>query len=402
MARSAPRRRRAGSGAARGVAMARTPVRYWEKWGGEERAAMAAVIGAFNAAQGAYEVVLEDVGDWSASTDLPRFLGAQRRGDPPDLIGLEDAQIVDLAAQGALTPLGAVVDELHAALAGYDGRFLALGRDGGALYGVPSAVNVATLYVNLDRVAGTRFAPGDLPARLAAFDAGLAELRARGDVGFVPTYPGWWPHAWVWFFGGAWFDDAGRFTPRHPANLRAYEWFASFRESGRRAGFDRPINPIEARRPDPFLSGEVAMVFAADWMIPRLARTPDLAWRPAAFPTTAGHPAVVIEADVLSIPAGARCTAGAAAFLRFVTQAEQIERLALGHGKISPLAHWSAQFCVQHRNPQLGLLRAILSSAQLFCDPRVPGWLDHRERIKTACAAIWAGRQSPAQALAAL
>lgn len=85
--------------------MARVKISYWEKWGGEEWEAMVNIVHSFNNTQDDYEVVMMPTGDWSSSPDLTLFLRAQQQGNPPDLIGLENHQIVDLAAQRALISL---------------------------------------------------------------------------------------------------------------------------------------------------------------------------------------------------------------------------------------------------------------------------------------------------------
>ena len=380
--------------------MARIRIEYWEKWGGEEWEAMAGIVRSFNDAQTSYEVVMMPAGDWSSSPDLPRFLTAQQQGTPPDLIGLEDHQIVDLAVQGALTPLEETVTPGELATTGYHQPFLELGMHNDKLYGVPVSGDIVTLYVNLASVQGTPFEAGRIPADLSEFDAGLEQLRAQNRIGLVPTYPGWWPQAWPMFFGGFWFDSDGKFTPDYPANVQAYEWVSSFRKRWDLDAFHALFNPIEAREPDPFLVGEVAMIFEGDWIVRRLLHVPDLEWMPAAFPTVSQKPAALIVADVLSIPKGAQHPEGAAAFLHYAMQPKEIERLALGHLKISPLRTWSRSFLAQHRNDKLGMLRDILSSSQLFHDPRVPGWMRYLDQIKRAFVRIWSGKQAPAQALA--
>jgi ABC-type glycerol-3-phosphate transport system substrate-binding protein len=382
--------------------VARIRLEYWEKWSGQEWEAMAAIGRSFNEAQGNYEVVMIPAGDWASSPDLPKFLNAQQQGIPPDLIGLEGHQIVDLAVKKALTPLGELIEPAQLARTDYQQPFLELGKYSDELYGVPVSGDIVTLYVNLAAVQGTRFEMGRIPIDLGEFDAGLEELRARGQVGFIPTYPGWWPQAWVWFFGGSWFDDRGRFTPALPANNRAYEWVSSFRRRWNLEAFAKPINPLGAREPDPFLEGEIAMVFEGDWLIQRLLQAPGVDWRPAPFPTVAQGPAALIVADVLSIPKGGRHQEGAAEFILFAMQPEQIERLALGQVKISPLQHWSERFLAQHQNPKLRVLREILSTAQLFHDPRVSGWMSYLEQIKQAFKRVWSGQETPAQALAAI
>ena len=382
--------------------MARILGEYWEKWGGGEWDAMAAITRAFNASQDAYEVVMVPAGDWSSSPDLPRFLRALDQETPPDLIGLENHQISDLASQGALAPLSKIMGASAVLGAGFHERFLALGSYNGELYGLPVSADIVTLYFNLAAVRGTPFEGGRIPAELTELDAGLGELRARGKVGFVPVYPGWWPHAWAWFFGGSWFDEEKRFIPDHPTNVRAYEWVASFRRWGVLRAFAAPVNPIGARAPDPFLSGEVAMVLDGDWLVQRLVRSPELVWRPAAVPTTGLGPAALICADVLAVPRGARHPEGAAEFIRFASDPERIEELAIGHRKISPLAHWTDRFRAQHENPELMVLHEILSTATLFSDPPLPGWLDYLDRIKRAFDSIWVEGVAPDRALAAI
>jgi len=375
---------------------------YWEKWGGREWQAMAAVVRSFNEAQRKYEVVMIPAGDWASSPDLLEFVNARQQGIVPDLIGLEDHQISHLAAKKALTSLEELIDCAQLARRDYQQPFLELGKYNGELYGVPVVGDIVTLYVNLTAVQGTRFETGRIPLDLWEFDAGLEEMSARGKIGFIPTYPGWWPQAWAWFFGGSWFDDRGRFTPALPANIRSYEWASSFRHRWDLTAFVKRLNPIGAREPDPFLEGEIAMVLEGDWLVQRLLRTSGLDWRPAPFPTVIQRPAALIVADLLSIPKGGRHPEGAAQFILFAAQPEQIEQLALGQVKISPLRHWSERFLAQHENPWLRLLREILSSAQLFYDPHVSGWTNYLEQIKRAFELVWSEQETPAQALSAI
>jgi len=376
-------------------------VDYWEKWSGEEWEAMANIVRSFNDSQDKYEVVMTPTGDSSSSPDLPLFLNAQKQGRPPDLIGLEDHQITDLAAQKALIPLNGLIQSSEPSLSDYNDNFLELCTYAGKLYGVPSAADIVTLYVNLDMLKGTRF-EAEMTADISEFDAGLDEFGKDNGIGFIPTYPGWWPHSWVWFFGGSWFDGKKSFVPALPANIRAYEWISSFRKRWNLNAFSETINPIGSRDPDPFLTGRVAMVLEGDWLIRRLLATPTLNWAPAPFPTIHGRPAALIVSDVLSIPKGARNPEGAAAFINFAIQSEQVEQLALGQGKISPLRHQSEYYISNHKNPHLQDLQKILLSAELFYDPRVPQWMSRLIQIKQAFLSIWSELTTPPQALNAI
>lgn len=384
---------------------------YWEKWGGKEREAMGGIVQAFNLSQDRYEVVMLDSGDWSSSPDLPRFLAAQVGGTPPDVIGLEDHQIVDLSTGGALMPLGSARESAAGCcmdLGAFRDEFAALGICCGNLYAVPISVDIVTLYVNLVAVQGTAFDGGRIPATLDEFDCALSQLEDKGKIGFVPAYPGWWPQAWAWFFGGSWVDHSGRFTPDRPENVRAFEWVRSLRERldrslGRRSRrFSGPVNPIGAAKPDPFLTGEVATVFEGDWLVRRLVATPGFEWVPAAFPSVDGIPSALIVGDLLAVPQGATNPDGALEFIGFATQPDRLESLALGQSKISPLREWSGSFLTRHSNPRIREFRDILASARLFHDPRVPGWLGYLGQVKEAFAAVWSGERRPAQALSAI
>jgi ABC-type glycerol-3-phosphate transport system substrate-binding protein len=144
------------------------------------------------------------------------------------------------------------------------------------------------------------------------------------------------------------------------------------------------------------------MVFEGDWLVQSLIEVSRVEWTPAPLPTVAKRPAALIVADVLSIPKGGRHPEGAAEFILFAARPEQIEQLALGQVKISPLQCWSERFLAQHENPKLRVLREILSTAQLFYDPRVLGWTSYLEQIKGAFDLIWSGQRTPTQALATI
>jgi ABC-type glycerol-3-phosphate transport system substrate-binding protein len=150
------------------------------------------------------------------------------------------------------------------------------------------------------------------------------------------------------------------------------------------------------------VTGKVAMVFEGDWLVQYLLRVLGVDWKAAPFPGVAGRSAALVVADVLGIPKGARHPEGAAQFILFATQPEQIESLALGQAEISPLRDWSERFLIEHTNSRLRELREILSTAQLFYDPCVSMWMSYLERIERAFQFIWSGQANPSDALASI
>lgn len=377
----------------------RTRVEYWEKWGGEELAVMARLVRAFNESQGEYEVVLISAGDSTSSPDLEGFLTAQRAGRPPDLVGLEAHEIGDLVGREALLPLSSFLadrasDLLRPAVACLGGRE-------GAWYALPIVADIVTLYVNEGAVRGTPFEDG-IPMATASFDAALDAVARQGRIGFVPSYPGWWPETWPLLFGGEWFDERGRFTPERAENARAYRWAVGLRKRFPLERFVLGVNPIGTLTPEPFLAGEVLSVLEGDWVVRRLVREPGFAWSVAPFPTLDGTGGVLLEADLLAVPTGARCPEGASSFLGFLLAPARIEVLALGQGKVSPLSVWSSGFVANHPNPKLADLRFAWDHSRVFSSPACPEWLTVRARIQKAFRSMWERGERPEDALARL
>lgn len=204
--------------------------------------------------------------------------------------------------------------------------------------------------------------------------------------------------------GGGWFRDE-RFEPDAPQNVRAYRWVAELRARARSLvgeRFSAQVNPIGGLCPDPFISGQVAVVIEGDWLVRRLIGHPELEWMPAPLPSQDGRPLALVVADLLCIPRGARNPEGAQAFIDFASRISSIEALAVGQGKISPLKKWSRSFVENHPNPQITKFREILMTCDLVNEPRVPGWLGYLDRIKSAFGDIWSGLKDPEEALAEL
>lgn len=375
--------------------MARTRLEYWEKWQGAEWDAMAAVVEEFNAQSDSLEVVMVRAGDTSSSPDLELFCAADAGRKTPDIIGLEDRQVIDLASRAMLAPLF----DRESLPAHYDARFGRLVAYEGRVYAMPVSSDLVTLHVNLDCVKGTSFAGGRLPGDLRDFATGLSEVEQAGYTGFVPTYPGWWPHGWPRFFGGSWFDEQGRFTPQSRGNEEAYEWMSAFRLQAARHGFRSLVNPLGHPGSDPFLDGQVAMVFDGGWIYHRLLKMPNPCWVPAAFPSAQGEPGAFIESDVLCIPRHSPHPEAAAEFIRFATEPRRLQAIALGQFKILPLKEWPDDFMKAHPIPHVRTFRRILDESRLYQDPAVPEWIRYNKAIQNAVAKIWSGTLSPRAAL---
>ena len=407
----------------------RLVLEYWEGWTGIEAAAMQAVIDDYNASQPRVLVRMLNVSQLDQKLMLA--ISADR---PPDIAGLGSYNLNVYADKGALTPL-----DRRAKAAGITGdeyipAYWDLCRHRGFTWALPSASAVLALHWNraMYREAGL---PEDrAPASIAELDAMAEQLtlvrviengkavekpfaelsQSQRDthdfsivrLGFAPGVPGWWNPMWGAWFGGTLWDGEGAMTPDSPENLAAFEWFASY---SRKYGVDnlREFSSsfgIFASPQDAFLSGKVAMVLQGVWMQNFIQKyAPTLEWAAAPFPSI--DPAklrdvAIVETNVLVIPRGSRHPDEAFEFIRFVNTRPEIEKLALGQRKISPLIDVSPDFFQRHINPYARMYTELARSPNVVSVPRFGLWNEYSDDLVAAIEQVGSLRQSPTAALA--
>jgi ABC-type glycerol-3-phosphate transport system substrate-binding protein len=426
----------------------RVHIRYWEKWTGFEEKAMRKVVDTFNARQSRIKVEM-----LSVSQVDQKMLLATAGGNPPDVAGLWDYNVVVYADDNALLPLGMADGGRQTA---DDGRrtmddrrqtdetgpssivhrpssALPLGdlcaRDGiraenylpaywdlcvhrGRVYALPTTPASVALHWNrkLFREAGL---DPDRPPRtteeLDAMSDRLAKWDASGKItqlGFIQAEPGWWNWGWGCFFGGRLWDGQGRVTLLTPENLRAFRWVAGYSQRyGAKdlqvfqSGFGNFSSPQNA-----FMAGQVAMVLQGVWMANFIENNnPGMDWDAAPFPYPADRPDLAMSTpvglDVLAIPTGAPHPAEAWDFIKYVQSQEAMEMLCLGQWKHSPLAKVSDRFLREHPNKRIKLFYDLAASRNTFSTPKVGIWREWQDEMKAAFENIWINGQDSEVAL---
>lgn len=358
---------------------------------------MERLVSEFNRYQDEYRVTMKRFGDWSSSPDIELFENGRQSNTLPDLLGLENHHIPDLAYKDQLVPLNERLDT--GAFDLFREEAIDVCTYDGDRYGLPISTNLAFLCANRRSITDTVFDP-EIPSDLPSFTEGIREIDRTDVLGFVPTYPGWWPHVWPWLFDGGWYNETGAFTPASESNVKAYEWALSFRGREAASKFGEVINPIRSP-PEPFFDGDVAFVFDGEHLVHRLTKN-DVNWTIAPLPTKDGSGRVYLTADVLSIPRGAAEIEGALAFLVFLAEKSRLEQLAVDHQKSSPTRDWSTDFLENHPNPHIRPIESLLQSVPIVHDPITPGWLERREKIENVVKMMWTGERSVIDALDSL
>jgi ABC-type glycerol-3-phosphate transport system substrate-binding protein len=390
-------------------------ITYWEKWGGKEAIAMQAVVDQFNQSQDRIVVEFLPVSQVDRKTIV-----ATAGGDPPDIAGLWLYNLYSFADRDALTPL----DEL--APPDWTNRYSRVYADmttyRGRIWGAVSAPSVTALHWNkrLFREAGLD--PDRPPRTLAELDEFAAKLNRRDartgellQVGFLPQEPNWFTWAYPLWFGGSHRQGQEITIGTDPANLAAYRWvdgatrrlgLADVR--GFSSGFGTFASPQNA-----FLAGKVAMVLQGVWMNNFIQQfAPGLDYGVAPWPTAAPGRAnfTVVDADVLTIPRGAKHPREAWEFIQYVATPNRqararadltgVELLCYLQQKHSPLREWSPFFTEHHPHPYIGIFRQLADSPNAMFIPKIGIWQEYRRELLDAFDSVRLLSATPEESLA--
>jgi ABC-type glycerol-3-phosphate transport system substrate-binding protein len=380
----------------------RVHLAYWEKWGSFEADACQAMVDEFNRSQN--EIFVHYLR--TSQVDRKTMLAAIG-GDPPDITGLWNFNVVPFAEGGALTPLDDLMAQSGLPRDHYIDNYLKLCEYRGKVWALPSAVMSLALFYNKEhfrnKAAELRAAglDPDRPPRtieeLDRYADVLNEFEPNGSpriMGFLPTEPGWYNHSWGYFFGGELVDPVtGRITADDAGNIRAFVWAKRFAERyGReqllrfRSGFGSFDSPYNA-----FIEGKVSMEVQGVWFPMFIRRhRPQMEFGVAPFPCAEGVPGPrsLLEADVLAIPRGCKHPREAWKFLHWV-QTTGIVILSRLQGKNIAIRNPPAWFHQGHPNLELAVFEELAAAPRSFILPNVSVGMEYREEITRAFEHIW-------------
>lgn len=387
----------------------RVVVRYWEKWAGVEAVPIRRIVDEFNNTIGARQGIWVE---YNSISDVDkRTLLATAGGDPPDIAGLFDHIVAQLAEQNALMPLDALAAEFDIRADTFKPVWWNVGVYRDQLYALPSAPYTIALFYNrrLFREAGLD--PDAPPQTIGEMTDAIRRLTRRDSAGRItqagfsvsPSMLGWWPWAWPFFFDARPWNGA-RFEMNSSAVLAALEWVHDWREAvGLKAmlAFEGSFQSIEGLD-NPFLGERLAMVFQGPWMT-NWIRTyaPDLDYGVTAFPSAdaARHHAFA-SADVFVIPRGAPHPREAMMFLQYLMRQEVLESLCKAHCKVSPFRRPGDDFLRDHPNPHIRTFDALAESADAFSVPKSACWAQAKDITQVMLESVNRGTSAPQEAAA--
>jgi multiple sugar transport system substrate-binding protein len=433
---------RDGNGEPRG----RRVVTYWEKWGGEDAAAMQRIVDDFNDTVGKEKGIY--VRYLSMSNVDQKTLVATAAGVPPDVAGLWNTQVAQFAEIDALEPL----DDLAAAhgitAATYKPVLWEGCRYRGRLWALVSSCGSQGLYYNKllfqRKAAELRAAgldPDRAPRSLDELDRYAAVLdeyetlpggfRRLKRAGFLPMEPGWYLGYIGYWFGAPIYDAAtDRILLTDPRMVDAFRWIRGYSARLGKTSlseFRSGLGSFNSTQ-NAFIARTVAMEMQGPWMattfekhrpamngrtaplpppaasrneLPPPPRREDCEWAVAPFPAAVDGLTDVTFAnfDVLMIPRGAKHKREAFEFIAFVNRQAQTERLNLRGSQDSPLRRVSRHFLAAHPNPYIDVFERLMASPRARGVPSCPIWPEVGAELDNAVQRVSLLDATPEQAL---
>jgi len=395
---------------------------YWEKWVSFEGVAMQATIDAFNASQDKIVV------DYYPTSQVDRkVLVATAGGDPPDVAGLWVQNIATFADANALMPLDDFIRAdgftTEQWLERYYPAFAHICSYRGHVFAGISTPAVIALHWNKAMFRAAGLDPERPPRTLAELNEFSRRLTKRDpqtgritQMGFLPQEPGWWPWIFVYWFGGSLFDGRSITASTDPHNLEAMKWVARFAEENGADDVRTFFSGFAGQASTPqsaFMNGKIAITFQGVWFDNYIRQyKPGLEYGVAPWPEIV--PGVkdfaMAEADVLTIPRGARNPQAAWAFIKYANshnpnahsreELTGIELTCFLQAKSSPLRSWSPYFEEHHPHPYIAMFRALSASPHAVSVPQIGLWQEYNREFMSVFEETRNLTSTPADALA--
>ncbi|MBC8140317.1 MAG: ABC transporter substrate-binding protein [Armatimonadetes bacterium] len=397
------------------AATKRIPVTYWHMWSGQWQPAMDEVVADFNASQDKYEVIALQVPYAQADA---KFMMAVAGGDPPDVMAQWTQAISTWSEGGILQPLETRMTPEERRFFEQE-TFPVIHENGwhkGHLYGLVMSVDLYACYYRPDDFRKAGLDPDKFPETLEELTAIGRKLDQKDASGRL-TRLGFLPQGFTNYapsFGGGFYDaTTGKTSLDTDANRRAMSYLV---DTSKAIGIEKVRRFNSGLKSQngaawPFIDGSFAVALDGEWRVLQLAKyAPDLEYRVAPLPPPAGGKRLASFSNTgfLTIPAGAKHSEGAWAFIKFWSGLDNPERAAkystsFGWLPSSPRMANSPDYrAFLKKYPQYEAFVTLAASPNIVTTPPVPYQLFLLDRLITVDELAMRGALTPTQALAKL
>lgn len=322
---------------------------------------------------------------------IPKVLQMGSSRTMPDLLMLDNPDLQQVAASGALLPL-----EQHGlSTEGFTPSIAELGRYDGTLYGIAPTVNTIALFYDVQVLEEAGIEPPTTWERTREAARALT-TEDRYGIAFsaISSYEGTWQFMpFLWSNGG---DEADLDTPEVAGASQFWSDLVADGSASRSV-----VNWGQGDVMDQFKAGNAAMVVNGPWNIAGLrADNPDLAWDVVILPVPeAGDTSVApLGGEVWTIPAtgDSEREAQAAELLKAFVAPEN--QLVMGQARSTIPGDAAAAATFAEENPDLSTFVEQVSTARSRTGHLGPEWPRTAKAIYTANQQVLVDGTDPAEA----
>ena len=323
---------------------------------------------------------------------MPKVLTQLSAHTLPDLLMLDNPFLQQIAATGALTPLGS--DGVD--LSGYYPSIVAAGTYQGKVYGLAPGVNSIALIYNKTMLAAAGITP---PTTWAQLKSDAAKLTTSGHYGFAMSADNDGEGAWT-FLPFFWSNGGNLEHLNGPQSVQALQFVAGLVKSGSMS--QSVVTWAQSDVNEQFMAGKAAMMINGPWQFPLLDAKAGLKYGVAPIPVpTAGAAAKVpLGGEVWTVPVttSAREAAAAKVLACMNSSANQLS-YAKANGYIPSLESAAKQVAVQ--STQLAPFVTEVGTALSRTAEVGTAYPKIQTAIETALAGAITGQQTAQAAMSA-
>jgi len=192
----------------------------------------------------------------------------------PDVLMLDNPDVQQIAATGALAPL----NDLGVTADGFAKGIVDATSYDGKLYGLAPVVNTIALFYNTQMLQEAGVQP---PKTWDELRAAAKKLTKPGRYGIAfnanATYEGSWQ-----FLPAMWTNGGDETDLTSPQVAEALQLWVDLVQSG--SASKSVINWTQGDVKDQFVAGKAAMMVNGPWQIPALQKAPNVKWQVVQFP----------------------------------------------------------------------------------------------------------------------
>ncbi|KHL01041.1 sugar ABC transporter substrate-binding protein [Sinomonas humi] len=312
----------------------------------------------------------------------------------PDVLMLDNPDVQQIAATGALAPLK---DFGVSAPAGDVPGVVNAGTYNGQVYGLAPVINSIALYYNVDMLKAAGITPPKTWDELKA-DASKLTDASKGVYGFamsnINTYEGTWQ-----FLPFFWTNGGDEKNINSPGAQQALQLVVDLQNNGSMSKSSVTWSQQDVN--NQFMAGKAAMMINGPWQLPALNGTKGLNFASVPIPTRTADQQIVspLGGETFNVPqTGDKTKMGLAA--KFVnclnTPATQVKIAGIS-GNVPAQESAAADWAKSH--PQVQSFVETVKTARARTAELGPKWPTAATAIYTAVQNALTGKASPADAL---